>query len=185
MKRWMLAPLILCVLCCYEAAVGQESPAMPKPTQEHVWLQKFVGKWTTEAKATMAPDQPPMQCSGTLTSRQLGEFWVCNEMQGEWSGEPMTGMQTIGFDPAKHKYVGTWVDSMTSFMWQYEGSVDPSGKVLTLEADGPNFTGDGGLTKFQDIYDFKSADEILMTSRMLAADGKWVTFMSGTAKRVK
>ena len=74
---------------------------------------------------------------------------------------------------------------MTAFMWQYEGSVDPSGRVLTLEADGPNFTGNGKLTKYQDIYEFKSADAILMTSTMLGEDGKWVTFMSGTAKRVK
>jgi Protein of unknown function (DUF1579) len=70
-------------------------------------------------------------------------------------------------------------------MWQYEGTVDASGKVLTLDADGPNLMGDGKLTKFQDIYEFKSTDEILMTSRMLATDGKWVTFMSGKAKRVK
>jgi hypothetical protein len=93
--------------------------------------------------------------------------------------------QTIGYDEGKKKYVGTWVDSMTAFMWQYVGNVEPSGKVLTLDADGPNFTEGGKLTKFQDIYEFKSADEILMTSRMLGADGEWVTFMSGTAKRVK
>ena len=74
---------------------------------------------------------------------------------------------------------------MTAFMWRYEGGVDPSGKVLTLDADGPSFTGDGKLTKFQDSYEFKSDDEILMTSRMLDADGKWVTFMSGIAKRVR
>jgi hypothetical protein len=75
---------------------------------------------------------------------------------------------------------------MTSFMWKYEGSVDASGKVLTLDADGPNFMeGDGKLTKFQDIYEFKTVDEFLMTSRMLGRDGKWVTFMTGKAKRVK
>ena len=97
----------------------------------------------------------------------------------------MTGIQTIGYDEGNKKYVGTWVDSMTAFMWQYVGNVDPSGKVLTLNADGPNFMDGGKLTKFQDIYEFKSADEILMRSRMLGTDGKWVTFMSGSAKRLK
>ncbi len=185
MKSVMLTALVLSLLCCHEAAFGQEAPPMPKPSQEHDWLHKFIGEWTTESKATMGPDQPPMQCSGTLTSRKIGGFWVLNEMKGEWSSGPMTGIQTIGYDQGKKKYVGTWVDSATAFMWQYEGNVDPSGKVLTLDADGPNFTGDGKLTNFQDIYEFKSADEILMTSRMLGADGKWVTFMSGTAKRIK
>ena len=70
-------------------------------------------------------------------------------------------------------------------MWKYEGTVDESGKILTLEADGPNFISDGKLTKFQDIYEFKSGDEITMTSRMLGEDVKWVTFMSGTVKRQK
>lgn len=185
MKTSILAALILSLICFHEVAFGQEAPALPKPTQEHNWLDQFIGEWKTESKATIAPDQPPMQCSGNLTSRKVGGFWVLNEMKGEWSGEPMSGIQTIGYDDGKKKYVGTWVDSMTALMWQYEGNVDPSGKVLTLDADGPNFMGGGKLTKFQDIYEFKSADEILMTSRMLGADGKWVTFMSGTAKRVK
>ena len=185
MKSHMLTAVILGLFCLHDAAIGQEAPAMPQPTQEHGWLQKFTGEWRTESKGTMGPDQPPIQCSGTLSSRKLGEFWIVNEMKGEMSGAPMTGIQTIGYDEVKNKYVGTWVDSMTAFMWQYEGSVNSSGKVLRLDADGPNFMGDGKLTKFQDVYEFRSADEILMTSRMLASDGNWVTFMSGTAKRVK
>lgn len=185
MKTIALLLLIPTLLSTPGFVLGQEAPVMPKPTQEHLWLQKFTGEWTTESEAVMGPDQPPMQCSGTLSSRQLGGFWVLNEMKGEMSGVPMTGIQTIGYDEGKAKYVGTWVDSMTAFMWKYEGSVDQSGKVLTLDADGPNFMGDGKLTKFQDIYEFKSADEMLITSRMLGDDGKWVTFMSGTAKRVK
>ncbi len=185
MRSLLLTSLIMTLLCCQEKAFGQEVPAMPKSTQEYEWLHKFIGQWTTKSKATMGSDQPPMQCSGTLTSRRLGGFWVLNEMKGEWAGDPMTGVQTLGYDEGKKKYVGTWVDSATAFMWQYQGSVDSTGNVLTLDADGPNFTGDGKLTKFQDIYEFKSADEILMTSRMISTDGKWVTFMSGTAKRVK
>jgi hypothetical protein len=93
----------------------------------------------------------------------LGGFWVLNEMKGDMVGEPMTGVQTIGYDEARKMYVGTWVDSMTAYMWQYEGNVDATGKVLTLDADGPNFMSDGKLTKFQDIYEFKSNDEIVIT----------------------
>ena len=185
MKSSIYLTLILSLLCICESVFGQQTPAMPTPTQEHGFLKKFVGEWKTESKATMGPDQPPMQCSGTLSSRQLGEFWVLNEIKGEWSGAPMTGIQTIGYDKAKKKYVGTWVDSMTDTLWHYQGNFDPSGKILTLEADGPTFIGDGKLTKFQDIYEFKSADELLMTSRMLGPDGKWFTFMSGTSKRIK
>ena len=189
MKRslWQLLSLSLILLAGHSSAghlIAQEPP-MPEPTKEHQWLTQFVGEWTSESKGTMGPGQPPMECSGTLSSKKLGEFWVMNEMKGDMVGTPMIGIQTIGYDVAKKKYVGTWVDSMMPFMWKYEGSVDKSGKILTLEAEGPNFAAPGKLTKFQDIYEFKSANEIAITSKMLGEDGKWMTFMSGTAKRQK
>lgn len=74
---------------------------------------------------------------------------------------------------------------MTAFMWHYEGTVDASGKVLTLDADGPNFMSAGKMTKFQDIYEFTSENEMVMTSRMQSDDGELIKFMSGTATREK
>jgi hypothetical protein len=43
----------------------------------------------------------------------------------------------------------------------------------------------GKLAKFRDVYEFKSQDEIATTSQMQGEDGKWITFMTGTAKRKK
>ncbi len=183
--RNLTCSLILCLMMVTQFTLAQEIPEVPKPTKEHAWLAKFAGEWKTESKGTMGPDDPPMECSGTITSRQLGGFWVLNEMKGEMGGGPMSGIQTIGYDETKKKYIGTWVDSMSSAMWQYEGSVDASGKILTLQGDGPNFLGDGEPTKFEDVYEFTSDKEIKMTSRMLGDDGKWFVFMSGTATRVK
>ena len=74
---------------------------------------------------------------------------------------------------------------MMNHMWKYEGSVDDSGKILTLDADGPNFMAAGKLTKYRDAYEFKSPDMIITTSQMLGEDGKWITFMTGTAMRTK
>jgi hypothetical protein len=122
----------------------------------------------------------------------LGEFWVVSEYRGDWvvsenrgetGGTSMTAIQTIGYDPEKKKYVGTWVDSMTTFIWKYEGTVDESGKTLTLEAEGPNFMAAGKLAKFRDAYEFKSKDHIVATSSMQGEDGKWVTFMTGNLRR--
>lgn len=178
-------PVLALVVSSFAGLAAAQAPEFPKPKPEHAWLEKFVGDWTTEAKGTMGPNQPPIQCQGTLASRKLGDFWVTNEMKGDMGGAPMTGVQTIGYDDKLKKYVGTWVDTMSDFMWKYEGTVDKSGKTLTLEAEGPNFAEPEKKTKFQDIYEFKSSDEIIMTSKMLGSDGKWITFMSGTAKRKK
>jgi hypothetical protein len=73
---------------------------------------------------------------------------------------------------------------MFNHLWKYEGPVDSTGKILTLEADGPNFI-TGKTTKFRDIYEFKTKDHIAATSTMLGDDGKWVTFMTGNVKRKK
>ena len=162
-----------------------QEPELPAPQEEHRWLKQFVGKWETQAEGSMGPNQPPMKCKGTITARMLGGFWVINEMQTDVMGTPMTGIQTIGYDTGRKKYVGTWVDSMLDHMWKYEGSVDDSGKILTLDAEGPNFMAAGKLTKYRDVYQFKSPDMIITTSQMLGEDGKWITFMTGTAKRTK
>lgn len=174
----------LAILAITATAVqAQEQPQFPGPEKEHQWLQQFVGEWSTTSKVKMGPGQPPMECEGSISSRMVGGLWVVNEMKAEMAGHSVVGLQTVGFDPAKNKYVGTWVDSMVNHLWHYEGTVDPTGKILTLDAEGPNFMAESKLTRFQDVYEFKSADEIAISSRMLDDEGKWITFMTGTAKR--
>ncbi len=181
MTRTILAAFLV-ALSFVSASTAQE-PEFPSPAKEHQWLQQFVGSWDSQSEGSMGPDQPPMQCKGTISSRSLGGFWIVNEMQTDIMGTPMTGVQTIGYDPAKKKYVGTWVDSMMNHMWKYEGSVSQDGKTLTLEAAGPNFMAAGKSTQFRDAYEFKSKDSIIATSSMLGEDGKWVVFMTGTINR--
>lgn len=159
-------------------------PEFPSPVKQHQLLKRFEGSWSVEQEATMGPGQAPTKGKGTIKSRMLGEFWVVNEMSSEMMGVSVTGLQTIGFDSSKQKYVGTWVDSMTDYIWKYEGSLDDSGNVLTLEAEGPLMTGEG-TTSYRDIYEFKSADELVLTSKVKGEDGKWMIFMTGTAKRAQ
>lgn len=169
----------------FNSPLCAQAPQFPGAAKEHHWLQQFVGEWETQSEGKMGPDQPTMKCQGTMRNRMLGDIWVVNEMTGDMMGTPMVGIQTIGYDSAKKKYVGTWVDSMMNHMWQYEGSVDETGKILTLEAEGPNFMAEGKMTKFRDAYDFKAADHIIATSSMLDANGKWITFMTGDSRRKK
>ena len=172
------------VIGVHSTLLAQEAE-LPGPEEGHRWLKQFVGKWETNSEASLEPDQPPLKCEGTMATRMLGEFWVVSEIEGDMMGTTVTAIQTIGYNPARKKYVGTWIDSMMNHMWQYEGTVDKSGKKLTLEAEGPNYEAEGKLTKYRDVYEFKSADHILATSLMLTEDGKWVTFMTGTMRRKK
>lgn len=163
--------------------VAQEFPEMPGPEKEHQWLQQFVGEWDSVAKASMGPDQPDMESKGTMSSHMLGDRWIVNKISGDMMGTQVLGLQTIGYDPTAKKYVGTWVDSMSNHMWKYEGTVDESGKKITLEAEGPNFMAEDRMTMFRDAYEFKSADHIVATSSMQDEEGNWVTFMTGDMHR--
>jgi len=172
------------VLFAVSVVVAQDLPEIPKPQEEHEWLNKFVGEWESEMEASFGPDQPKMKCKGTMKSRSLGGFWVVTETKSEMMGMPVAGLQTIGYDPEAKKYVGTWVDSAFNHLWKYEGSVDETDKILTLEADGPNLM-TGKTAKFRDVYEFKSKDHLVISSSMQGEDGEWVTFMNGNARRKK
>jgi hypothetical protein len=166
-------------------ARAQEQPDPPKAEKEHAWLKQFVGQWQTEATATMGPDQPAIKSTGTMSSRMLGEFWVVSELVGTMPGMTVRAVQTVGYDPGKKKYVGTWVDSVTSHLWTYEGVVDDSGQTLVLEGEGPNFLAGGKMAEFRDTYTFKSKDLIISRSSMQREDGGWVEFMTGSFRRTK
>jgi hypothetical protein len=163
--------------------LAQEPPKSIPPQKEHELLKQFVGEWESEMEASPGPGQPPMKCKGSMKSRMLGGYWVVSEVESEMFGMPMKGLQTIGYDPKSKKYVGTWVDSMMNHLWKYSGTVDEAGKTLTLDAEGPSFTGEDKLAKYRDAYEFKAKDHIVMTSSMQGEDGKWVTFMTGSLKR--
>lgn len=157
-----------------------------EPQKEHAWLQKLVGEWTYESDCFMGPGEPNQKFKGRQTVSALGGFWIIGEGTGEMpgGGEASTRI-TIGYDPAKGRYVGTWVGSMMPNLWTYEGEVDASGKVLTLESVGPSFAGDGTTSTYQDIFEWKDDDTHLFRSRVQQPDGTWNQFMVAEYKRVK
>lgn len=130
----------------------------------------------------MGPGQPAFECTGTINARMIGEFWVINEMDSTVAEMPMTGIQTIGYDTEKKKYVGTWVDSTNSYLWHYTGTLDEAGKKLTLEAEGPNPALGGKVTKFRDAMEFVTDNHYVFTSQV-EMDGQWVTFMKSNFRR--
>src|SRR5688572_23139930 len=106
---------------------------MPKvePQKEHEWLQILVGEWTAESETAPEPDSPPV-APWTETVRSLHGIWIVAEGQGEMpgGGGPATTVMTLGYDPQKNRYVGTWIGSMMTHLWVYDGELDATGKIL-------------------------------------------------------
>jgi len=156
--------------------------AVPRP--EHQWLQKLIGEWTYESEAEMEPGQPPTKFGGSESVRSLGGLWTVAEGQGEMpGGGSMTAIMTLGYDAQSKRYVGTWIGSVMSNLWVYDGALDPGGKVLTLNADGPDMTVEGKIAKYQDVIEFKDDNHRVLTSRVQADDGTWNQFMTADYRR--
>jgi hypothetical protein len=157
----------------------------PKPTPEHVWLQQFVGEWESETEAMMEPGKPPVKAKGTETIRPLGGFWTISEVKSTMMDMPFSGNLTLGYDTDKKKYVGTWVDSMTGHLWEYEGNLDATGKTLTLESEGVCPMRPGKMSKFKETIQVVNDDHKVFSSAIQGEDGKWVTMMTSHSLRKK
>ena len=184
MTKFTGAGLIV-VLLAATAAPAQDVPEFPKPQKEHEWLQQLAGEWEAECEMFMEPGQPPLKSKGTETVRTVGGFWIVAENKSEFMGQPFTGLLTLGYDARKEQYVGTWVDSMTGYLWTYEGAVDSAGKVLTLETEGPCPEKPGELSKFREVLEIKGKDHKVFTSSIQGEDGQWHTFVTINYRRAK
>lgn len=165
-------------------ARSQEAPEFPKPVEEHEWLQQLAGEWESDVTMFM-PGQEPIKSKGTEHVRKVGGFWIVGENRGDFMGQPFTGLLTLGFDAEKDQYVGSWVDSVSGFMWRYEGQLDKETNTLTLETQGPCPAGDGTVSNFKEVLQLKSKDHKVFTSSMQAEDGTWTTMMQIEYRRKK
>ena len=163
---------------------GQEMPEMPKPQKEHAWLEQFTGEWDYVTEAKPPGQLEAIKFEGEEKSRMIGKFWLMAENKGEMMGMPFTGIMTLGYDPKSKSYVGTWVDSMGDYMWQYKGSVE--GKKLTLESKGPcPFKPPGTLVNFRETLELKDKDHKVFTSSYQEDDGSWVQMLTMSYTRKK
>jgi hypothetical protein len=163
-----------------------EGMMQSEPQKEHQWLQRMVGEWTSEAEMKMKPDEPTVKSQGTESVRSLGGLWILAEGKGEMPGcGAATMLLTLGYDPQKKRYVGTWVGSMMTHMWVYDGTIDATGNVLTLDTEGPSMAGDGKMSRYQDVIEFKSDDHRILASQVLGDDGEWHRFMTAHYRRHK
>ncbi|MEO7319518.1 MAG: DUF1579 domain-containing protein [Chthoniobacteraceae bacterium] len=162
-----------------------QMPAMPAPVKEHAWLERFVGEWETEADVSCDLSQPPMKCTGTESARMLGGFWLVAQGRSDMGEMPFENVLTIGYDSQKQQYVGSWIDSMTGYLWKYEGAVNAAGTILTLDTEGPCPAVPGKLSKFKEVTEFKSQDHRVFTSSIQGEDGKWTTMVTVNFRRKK
>jgi hypothetical protein len=177
-----IVPVSLTALLALGAAAVQDM-APPTPLDQHAWLQQLVGEWDVVAEATMEPGSEPMRMESTESVRSIGGLWILGEGKATFDGSPFTSILTLGYDPAKEAFVGTWIDTMQTHMWNYAGSLDEERKVLTLATEGPSFGDPTQTANYRDAIEIKGPDHKVLTSSVLQDDGTWNTFLRAEYRR--
>ncbi|MFG0294530.1 MAG: DUF1579 domain-containing protein [Maioricimonas sp. JB045] len=147
---------------------------------EQQLLERMIGRWNVEFECSSEADS---SVQGGESVRRLGDHWIIGEGSVGEGHEAMHSILTIGFDPRRERFVGTFIASVMTNLWVYEGSVDADGRVLTLATEGPHPTEDR-LARYEDIFEFVNDDHRTLTSRVLEQDGTWQQVMLANYRRV-
>ena len=165
------------------ASVAFAQPAAPKPGPEHAVLKEQAGTWDATVESFMAPGQPPVLSKGTETGTMVGDFWLVSDFKTDMMGQPFTGHGTLGYDPAKKKYVSTWVDSMTPTLALGESDYDAATRTFKGWIDGLDYAGQP--TKIKTVTVWKDPATRVFTMTLNGPDGKDVTALRITYTRRK
>ena len=171
LERLSLAAVAAGLVLSGSAAAQQ--PPVPGP--EHKVLGMDAGTWDATVEMFM-PGAPPMTSKGTETNTMgCGGLCLISDFKGEFGGMPFHGHGTSTWDPNKKKYVGTWIDSMSSGLSLSEGTYDAAAKKATSTMEGPDPT--GKIVKSKTVVEYKDDNTRVMSMFMTGPDGKEVPTM--------
>jgi hypothetical protein len=164
--------------------IAQEGPPpMLKAGPEHELLKGDVGVWDATVEAMTAPGQPMATSKGVETNTLVGGVWLITDFKSEMMGAPFEGHGVTGWDPAKKKYVGTWVDTMAPGIGHGESTYDAATKTVTGTMEGMDASGAVQKSKSKVVY--SDPDTRVFTISAPGPDGKDMTVLKISYKRRK
>lgn len=155
-----------------------------KPSREHNLLQQYVGDWDVECEYFFGSEDTPIQIQGKETVEALGEFWIIGRFEADILGQMLIGQSVRGYDPVKEKFIETWKDSATPFLYAFEGDLDKDGTRLTMK--GKNYD---PVRQWRAPYtgkiEFHGKDKRILTLSVETIDGDEVRILRYISTRRK
>ena len=155
------------------------------PPTGYAALPQWAGEWESDSEVFLEPGKPPVKAKGKETSKMVGPHWLVSEGTSDMMGMPYTVVTILGYDETKKKFVTTTVDAFSKPMYRFEGMADATGKILTLEGEGPNPATPGKSAKFREVCELKTDDHKMYTTSMQGPDGKWQVIFKTDFRRKK
>jgi Protein of unknown function (DUF1579) len=166
-------------------ARGQDGAPVPKPTAEHERLAKDVGTWDATIKSWMrGPDSEPTVSQGVEVVKLMpGGLWAQSEFDGKFGDQEFHGCGQTGYDTKKGKYVGTWVDSMSTEIMIMEGDYDAASRTVTMFAKATDPSGKAYDAKMTSKSESNDSRVFTMSMKSEETKGEYVKVMEITYKR--
>ena len=149
---------------------------MPKPSDAHRQLEKFVGNWIGEEKTMPSPWDPQggSARASVINRLALDGFVVVQDYEQERNRAVVfRGHGVFSYDANQQCYLMHWWDSMGMPPNVFKGNFD--GQIVTLTSD------DGPM---KSRATFNLGDNHYSFRMEVSQDGtNWMTFMEGTYAR--
>jgi hypothetical protein len=112
-----------------EKAAMEAMQKAATPGEGQKKLEPLVGRFDAKVTTWMSPSKPPEESTGTSeTSWVLGNRFLETKYQGTFMGQPFSGIGYTGYDNVTKKYVGTWMDTLSTGMMLSTGTM--AGNVM-------------------------------------------------------
>jgi len=147
--------------------------------QANAILSEDAGVWDAETEIRTGPGEPPMRQKAMSTNRMVGGRWLTMDYKADSGFE---GHGLYGWDAAKRKYTGIWVDSMQTAMARGEGTWNPAARTATYE-----FTTTHGdkPARYRETIERPDRDTRIYRNFVAAPDGKEFEMIHVVYKRRK
>jgi hypothetical protein len=155
------------------------------PGAPHKLLASMEGSWTAVVKWWPAPGAPPDVSEGESENEMvLDGRYLEESFSGTAMGKPFEGIGYTAYDNVLKKYVGTWMDSMSTGIATSIGEADASGKTIeyTMTFADP-LTGKSKTSR--EVLKIPSPDKHVMEMYEKGPDGKEYLQMEITYTRDK
>lgn len=145
---------------------------MMATNENHAHLGRFAGEWNVTSKGWMKPGQEPQTSENSARAEMiLGGRFLKIELKGTMFGQPFEGLQIIGYDNLKKKFITFWIDNSSTAFFLTEGSLDASSKTTTETGLWPDPL-TGGTMGVKGITRLIGPDEFSYEMYMIGPDGK-------------
>jgi len=116
------------------AAMEAMMAKLGAPGKPHEHLQAMVGKYKTTSTWIIPGQNEESVDEGTAEFKSiLGGRFVTQHFKSTYNGQPMDGFGIMGYDNAQQKFVGIWLDNMSTHILRTQGELDKKTGVMNEE----------------------------------------------------